>query len=170
MLPFEAMRFCDAVALFMLGDANTDDGQLEKTPNFWEGHIVQAVGSGTINYMWVRGSTAHDSTLSPYKLIIYGATSATDTAGPKLGETAETFGLAIGEFKKIPLLAPVSITNGNYYALGMQNDAPANEMFLRRRAATGGYRFADTYVGGALSTAPTGVNNGGSTSIWATNI
>jgi len=150
---------------FALSDSSTNGANVNYTGGFWEGFIVQAASSGTLNFLWIKGETVLDHTAN-YRLVIYQATDANDTAGPKLGETGVVSSLLHGENKKIPLLSPVSITSGNYYALGIHKDASMNGA---RRAASGGLRFADTFSDGALGTAPTGVNNGPSPTIWGTD-
>lgn len=149
---------------FMLSDSTSDGSRHTHTGDFWEGYIVQAAESGTITKMHVKGSPDGPDSVN-YRLVIYEAASATDTAGPKLGETGVANSLLQDEEKSLDLLAPVSITAGLFYAIGIHKQAT---MDTARRSGTGGLGFFDAWGDGALATAPTGFNNGGAPAIWAT--
>lgn len=149
----------------LLGDDTDDGSRHTHTGDFWEGWIAQATEDGTLNFLYVRGDPDGPHTAN-YRLVIYEAAGPADTAGAKLGETVTASSLGQYEQKKLALLSPVPITNGNYYAIGIHKDAA---MVTARRGGTGGLAFSDAYANGAVDPAPTGFNNGGAPAIWGSD-
>jgi hypothetical protein len=121
-----------------------------------QGTAFQASASGTVNYLTILGSSAASSSVN-YRLVIYAATSATVISGAKLGETAVQSSLGVSETKKVALLAPVTITSGQWYYLSV---LPSGSMSCAKNTANAGRFFGDTYSDGAVDPAPASSSNG----------
>ncbi|MBV9528330.1 hypothetical protein [Sphingomonas sp.] len=139
----------------------------QASANVQVGTAFQAVASGTATTVKVicgANSTAN------YRMCVYGATSDAAWGGSLLGRTADQSGMADGidAIKSIPLIAPINIVAGNWYALTIHADGG---VFFRspNTAATERY-FADTFADGPLSSAPASpaLSSSAEPAIWLT--
>lgn len=119
------------------------------------GDIQQGIGaqasvSGTANSIVIIGSSAASFPTAMFRCCVYAATSATVWSGALLGKTADITGIGTSEVKSIPLIAPVSIVSGNWYALTVHcRDNISNQ-------SNGSFAdrfFSDTFSDGPLNPA-----------------
>ena len=151
----------------LLAGATTGNGANAGTisPGFQMGSAFQAVASGMANTIHVLGSTANASTAN-FRLCIYDATSQTVWSGALLGNTAPVANLGVDEVKDVPLLSPVPVVAGNWYALTVQPDA---NVFLASPGNVDERYFSDAYADGPMSTAgASGLNSPSGCCIWIT--
>lgn len=141
-----------AVTPITLGNSNTTaNTNLSASQNTQQGAAWQAGSSGTLNFITVSGPTTTNQTCN-FRMCIYACTSQTVWSGALLGQTAPESGINANEVRKVALLAPVSITSGNWYAITIQPDTPGFTMGARS-GGQGDRFFSDTYSDGALGTA-----------------
>jgi hypothetical protein len=142
-----------------LGNAvrTRDDNTLA---NWMVGSAQQAAASGTINFLSIQGGDT-ETTAVNFRLVVYAATNETNrTWGAKLAETAVTNGLGPGETKKLALLAPLSVTAGNWYALAVHCGGALHFSTDGSGALNRGTYFSDSFADGSPATGVAGSNFG----------
>jgi hypothetical protein len=134
---------------FLLGANNAPTANTGLAGDFQLGSGFQATVSGTANNIVIMGSTAAANPTLVFRLCVWAATSVTVWSGALLGKTADQTGLGQNQILSIPLIAPVSIVNGSFYALTIHCSSAASGS-----TAAGGTGANDRFVGDTFSDGP----------------
>jgi hypothetical protein len=154
-------------ATFLVGNNGAATTNTAISGDIQVGVCAIAAASGTANNLVITGSSASANPSLVYRLCIYAATGTT-TWGALLGKTADITGLGLNEVKSVPLISPVSITSGQFYAVTVQFDTGSGG----GSASNGAYAdlgFGDTFSDGPVNPASApGTNSPNGRIIYAT--
>lgn len=174
MMPFRALRMHNPSSgvpsgTFLVGANNAPTTNTGLSGDFQLGSGFLAGLSGTANNLVIMGGSGGANPSLVYRLCIYAASSATVWSGSLLGKTADITGLGLSEVKSIPLLVPVPIVSGQWYALTIQCSSAASGSTASGSTGANDRFFSDAFSDGPLATAgASGLNATAGRIIYAT--
>ncbi len=151
--------------IYLFGNTGSIDANSFASGNDQCGVAFQASSDAVVKSIVIKGNTGSSSSIN-YYVCIYAATSETVWSGALLGNSAIQNGLGISEVKSIPLISPVSVTSGNWYAL---TTLAESNMSVGMTFGGASRFFSDTYSDGPAATAgASGFNVGRTQCVYAT--
>lgn len=153
---FEAPPDPPAPGTFLFGQNGTPGASIGLAPgDIQVGSAFVCPYDAVVGNIVIRGSGAFDNPTLNWRLCIYNATSNTVWSGALLGQTADQVGLALDTVVSVPLITPVPVIGGQYYALTIHTGTGATISTRGVDIPTITDRwFTDTYSDGPIDPAP----------------